>query len=260
MIRRLNYTGRRRIPRENIRVAIYRNGDIEEFEAAVRCAGLGLPDDAKVFVEAYHKSDWMRFDYGTVARPSVPRDRRLTAFYQGARVLFRVKVVAVGDESGKILAEADRILPLSPDEERDRDPLLPVRVVDGMESEIWRLAWDGGPVLELNRNEPDIKRLLTADPRFKWLILPEVLRAVLTHVVQEEMDADEEPFDGTGRRWLEFAQSIYGEPPPQPGDREDLEVVEAWVGEVVAAFCRRHRAMDHWRIALRPQDDLFSRL
>ena len=258
MIRRLNYTGRRRIPRENIRIAIYRNGDMEEFDAAVRSVGLGLPDAARLFVEAYHKSDWMRFDYGTVGQQVIPRDRRLTAFYQGARILFRVKVVAVGDDGGKILAEADRILPLAVDDDRDRDPLLPVRVVGGMDAEIWRLTWEGGPVLELNRNEPEIKRLLTTDPRFKWLVLPEILRAVLTRVLLEEMDAEDESFDGAGKRWLEFAMSLHPEPPPSAEDR-DAETVEHWVNDAVAAFCRRHSTLNNWRVALRPEDDLFSR-
>ena len=257
MIRRINYTGRRRIPREAIRIAIYRNGDDEEFEAVVRCAGLDLPDTARVFVEAYHKSDWMRFDYGTVGQPRVPADRRLSAFYQGARILFRVKVVSVGTDRGRILAEADRIVPLAPDSDRDRDPLLPVRVVGGMGDRIWRVTWSGGPVLELNRDEPQIKHLLTAESRFKWLILPEVLRAVLVRVLLEEQDEDDESGENAGKRWVEFGQALYAEP-PKAGDR-DVELIENWADEVVAAFCRRHRAFDNWRLSLRPQDDMFGR-
>ena len=260
MIRRLNYTGRRRIPRENIRIAIYRNGDTEEFDARVSCAGLGLPDSACVFVEAYHKSDWMRFDFGTVGQLVMPRDRRLTAFYRGARVLFRVKAVATNGESGKILAEADRIIPLSPDSERDRDPLLPVRVVEGLGCQIWRLTWESGPVLELNRQEPEVKRLLTSDSRFKWLVLPQVLRAVLIRVLAEEVDEEEDAGGGgEGQRWLDFALSLYPVAPPKPEDR-DRELIENWVDDVVAAFCARNNVMESWRWALRPEEDLFSRI
>lgn len=260
MIRRLNYTGRRRIPRENIRIAIYRNGEIEEFDARVSCGGLGLPESALVFVEAYHKSDWMRFDFGTVGQVTIPRDRRLTSFYRGARVLFRVKAVATDGESGRIIAEADRIVPLSPDSDRDRDPLLPVRVVDGLGNQIWRLVWEGGPVLELNRQEPEVKRLLTSDPRFKWLILPQVLRAVLIRVLAEEVDEEDEGgAGGEGQRWLDFALSLYPVEPPKPDDR-DMELIENWVDDVVAAFCSRNNVMENWRWSLRPQEDLFSRI
>lgn len=260
MIRRLNYTGRRRIPRENIRIAIYRNGDTEEFDARVSCDGLCLPDSAFLLVEAYHKSDWMRFDFGTVGQVVIPRDRRLTAFYRGARVLFRVKAVAADVESGKILAEADRIVPLSPDSDRDRDPLLPVRVVDGLGSQIWRLIWESGPVLELNRQEPEVKRLLTSDPRFKWLILPQVLRSILIRVLVEEMDEDEDAQGGgEGQRWIDFAHSLHPVEPPKPDDR-DMELIENWVDDVVAAFCGRNNVMQNWRWSLRPEEDLFNRI
>jgi hypothetical protein len=259
MIRRLNYTGRKRIPRENIRIGVFRAGEVDEFDAVVRCDGLHLPASARVFVEAYHKSDWMRFDYGTVADPTIPRDRRLTSFYRGARVLFRVKVVSAGKDSGKILAEADRIQPVGPDSDRESDPLLPVRVVDGMEEQIWRVAWDNGPILELNRREPEIKRLIVSDARFRWLILPHVLRTVLLRVLADESDADDDPLgDGIEKRWMEFALSLHPLPPPRPGDR-DPELVGNWVDDVVAAFCRRHRVLDDWRWALKPQDDLFGR-
>lgn len=42
MIRRLNYTGRRKIPRENIHIALFRNNGVDEFDAVIRL----LPDDA----------------------------------------------------------------------------------------------------------------------------------------------------------------------------------------------------------------------
>jgi hypothetical protein len=258
MIRRLNYTGRRKIPRENIRIALFRNNGVDEFDAVITTAGLDLPDSARVFVEAHHKSDWMRFDFGTVAVPAIPSDRRLTIFYEGARILFRVKVVSAGEDSGKILAEVDRLTPISASDDRDREPLLPVRLVGNLEHQIWRVTWNGGPVLELNKNEPECKHLLTADSRFKWLILPEVLRTVLARVLAEEMDEESEPGEGgPGQRWLDFAASVYPEPPPA-AEARDEEIIDRWVDEVVAAFCRRHRAFDHWRSAIHPNDDLFT--
>lgn len=258
MIRRLNYTGRRKIPRENIHITLFRNSGVEEFDAVIRTGDLDLPGTARVFVEAHHKSDWMRFDFGTIAAPAMPADRRLTIFYEGARILFRVKVVSAGEDSGKILAEVDRLTPLSPDNDRDREPLLPVRLVGNLGDQVWRVTWNGGPVLELNKHEPECKHLLTVDSRFKWLVLPEVLRSILTRVLTDEMDEEGEPGEGgPGQRWLDFAASVYSEQPPESQER-DAEIIEKWVDEVVSAFCRRHRAFDHWRTAIHPGDDLFS--
>src|SRR5207249_11434713 len=114
-------------------------------------------------------------------------------------------VVSAGQESGKILAEADRLVPISHDDDRSREPLLPVRVVGGLADRIWRVAWESGPVLELNKAEPEVKHLLTADAHFKWLVLPEVLRSILPRILLEELDAEHEPGESSlGRRWLDF--------------------------------------------------------
>lgn len=254
MIRRLNYTGRRKIPREFIRISLYRNGSVSEFDAFIRTEKLDLPLTARVFVEAYHKSDWMRFYFGTVGEPTIPQDRRLTNFYDGARILFRVKFVSTGGDTGKILAEADRLTPLSADDDSERDPLLPERTVGGMGEQLWRVSWsDGWPVLELNKGEPEIKHLLTADPRFKWLVLPEVLRTILARILTEEMDEEEDSGETASKRWLDFAESLYPQPPPKAADR-DADLIEDWVNEVVSAFCRRHNALGHWRASVRPED------
>lgn len=258
MIRRLNYTGRRKLSRDRIHISLFRSADGEEFDAIIKLGDLDLPPTARVFVEAYHKSDWMRFAYGTVGAPAIPPERRLTAFYSGARVLFRIKVVSTGEESGKILAEVDRLSPVCADDDRTREPLLPVRVVGNLGDQVWRLAWNGGPVLELNGTEPECKHLLTGDSRFKWLVLPEVLRSVLMRLLVEGMDEQDEPGeDSVAARWVKFADSLHPEPPPA-ADGRDTETAAAWVDDVVAAFCRRHRAFAHWRAAVRPGDDLFA--
>src|ERR1700723_2623745 len=109
MIRRLNYTGRKKIPNARFHIAILSTPGGREFEATLRLEATGLPADALIFIEAYHKSDYMRFDFGTVGSLRPPADRRLSVFYDGARLLFRIKVVSVGEAGGQIIAEADQI-------------------------------------------------------------------------------------------------------------------------------------------------------
>lgn len=257
MIRRLNYTGRKNIPRTKFHITVLNTPGGREFEATLRLADTGLPADALVFIEAYHKSDYMRFDFGTVGSLRPPADRRLSVFYDGARLLFRIKVVSVGETGGRIIAEADQIKPVSADDTRYKDPLLPVRTVGGMEDQIWRLSWSAGPVLELNNKEPEIKALLTADPRFKTLILPQAFRSVLIRILMEGMDGDTETEEGRiAARWLEFADSLYSGLPPDVSDR-DFAAVEAWAEAVVAAFCRRNRVLETWQNSLQvKQEDL----
>jgi hypothetical protein len=78
-IRRLNYTKRKRIAQAHARVAlIQRKNPPSEFEVNLALESYSLPAEARVFVEAYRQTTWMRFDYGTVApisRPQVDRIR-----------------------------------------------------------------------------------------------------------------------------------------------------------------------------------------
>jgi hypothetical protein len=163
--------------------------------------------------------------------------------------------VNVGDASGQIIAEADQVKPKSPDDTKNRDPLLPVRTVGNMEDQIWRLSWSAGPVLELNNKEPEIKALITADARFKTLVLPQVLRSVLIRILSEDMDGDTETEEGrVATRWLEFAENLYPSTPPQAGER-DYTGIESWADAVVSAFCRRNRVLETWQNSLQAKQE-----
>jgi hypothetical protein len=252
MIRRFNYTGRRKLPRENINLRLNRNGSAMTFDAELsKFDGLGLPGSAQIFVEAYHQAAYMRFDFGTVAQPQIPLDRQLSAFYDGSPVNFRVKVIDTSTETGCILAVADRLHPLRDDSDIKCDPLIPVRMVGGMGQEIWRVVWDAtGPVLELNQEQAGIKETILKKHIFRSIVLPEVLRTVLTRILVDEMDLDEE-YAERAKLWLKFVSGFHNE--TEPDDRE-FPTVDAWVNRAVRSFCSKHRFFDAWRAAQLPQD------
>jgi len=254
MIRRFNYTGRRKLPRENINLRLIRNGSAMTFSAEINgFESLDLPGSAQVFVEAYHQATYMRFDFGTIAQLQIPPDRQLTAFYDGSPVNFRVKVVEASGEAGRILAVADHLNPVREDDDSKRDPLIPVRMVGGMGQEIWRVVWDAtGPVLELNQEQAGIKETILQKHIFRSMVLPEVLRTVLTRILMDEMDKDEENAD-RAKLWLKFVATIHDE--AEPDDRES-PTVDNWVNRVVQSFCSRHRFFDAWRTAQQPQENI----
>ena len=69
MKRRVNFTGRKRIPRRDVSVSLMERDGPRSFDATLRLDGSGLPKDAMVYVEAYHKTDYMRYPFGTVGSP-----------------------------------------------------------------------------------------------------------------------------------------------------------------------------------------------
>lgn len=252
MIRRFNYTGRRKLPATDIGFRLLRSGPVMTFDAQLtNFDSLGLPPSAQIYVEAFHQQTYMRFDFGTVAQIQIPADRRLNDFYDGSPVNFRVKIVDNIREVGRILAEADGIRPIRDDDEAQPDSILPVRMVGGMGQEIWRLVWAAdGPALELNQEQAGVKEILLRKHIFRSIILPEVLRSVLTRILVEGMDQDDENADNS-KLWLKFIASFHDE--ELPGERE-VAIVDEWVNRVVQSFCARHQFFDAWKAAQQPAD------
>src|SRR4051812_26575624 len=97
-IKRMNFTSRKRLTRDAANVVIHPAPDPAApatFDVDFDLTPL-RPDanDARIFVEAYHQTTRMRFDYGTVAAPLAPPParRRLVEFSDWRDVRFRIKV------------------------------------------------------------------------------------------------------------------------------------------------------------------------
>ncbi|HOW17479.1 MAG TPA: hypothetical protein PLC79_00465 [Phycisphaerae bacterium] len=251
MIRRLNYTGRRRIRRDDIGIRIRSDGDgVPSVDATLLLAGYRLPADARVFIEAYRQTAWQRLDYGTVGEIRPPTDRRLIAFGSAEGVLFRVKVVEVpgaagGNRPARILEHAESIRPRVA-EEHERPSLLPIDPGD-FRDEVWRLEFDesGPPVLKVSRHLVPDWRSLPGTREFMTLALPEILRSILKHIVLVEKHTDLDDVENWRTQWLRFAAGLPGAAgaPPRPGDGD----VEQWIDDAVAAFCRKAQIAGRFR-------------
>jgi hypothetical protein len=237
MKRRFNYTGRKRILEKNISIVLQRNdhGAIESFKATINLAQLELPETAKVFVEAYYRTEQKRYDFGTVGGVKSPDDTSLSDLAYTENLRFRVLVV---DASGKILASANKVKPVGELEES----ILPVDYVD-LGKQIWRIVYEAdedGPVLQLNRKIPQIETL-SHSPEFIFHVYPAVLREVLMHMIFiDTITNQEEPDTLWQEKWLKFSTETLGEAPPKlykTSPDFDSDIAEAWVNDVVEEFC-----------------------
>jgi len=250
MIRRLNFTGRRKIPRSRVTIRLEPEaGGPPVFRAEYDLHGLGFPGEASVFVEAYNALSYMRFAFGTVARRADPPSTRLDEVTRRPLPRFRLKVVDRRKRAGLLLGVADQILPLRPDEDESRrQPLLPVHFTD-LGDRVWRLDLDDWPVLELNSRIEVIREVARSDEAFLALVYPEVVRRILRRAVITERQTDPE-FDDSDwtTLWLRYACTLPEISPP-PADASTAEA-EAWVEEAVEAFCRARRVRTRYEAAL----------
>lgn len=251
-IRSLNYTGRRRLTRNEAHIGLREEPDGRiTFDADIQFkGGHALPPDAQVFVEAYRGSSatWMRFAFGTVGKFQPPRDRRLTEFDSPEGILFRVKVTSFSGQHGLLLAEADKINPRAPEEQDTRESLLPVRSDPNLEDLIFRLDFSDKPVLLVNSKLGGDKYDVVKDKTFMALVLPSALEAILVHILLIDKHREASGFNDEiidwHTHWLHFARALVGS--VDPPDIDDEDAVYDWIGNVVSAFCRKHRMLDRF--------------
>jgi hypothetical protein len=258
MIKRVNFTGRRRIPRERVQIEI-EAGPPPVVSGTFHLADLDFPESAAVVLEAMCAGSPIvdRIECGEVGRLRPPRHRRLDRL-GGRQVFFTLKVVDRSERYGRILGLAENVRPAGV--ERDGRPLegiLPIEVAE-LGQQVWRLEFREHHVfLLLNGDVPDIARRVRSDAALYALILPEALRHVLGRALAEGGDLEDEHDDRWPALWLRFGRGLHpdGEPPPVGQERRDEW--EGWIEEVVQAFCERHAIKDAYRRAVdgRNEDD-----
>lgn len=238
MIRRLNYTGRVKISRTDLKLGTSDSGGALSFDADLRLADYELPAEAQVFVEAYRQTSWMRFPYGTVAAIQPPADRMLSAFDSADGIRFRVKITQPGNEH-VLLAVADRIQLALPDADAACESLLPVTPAE-LDNEIWRLDLEGSePELFVSNTAAPDWRQLAYSPIFISLVYPEVLRQVLKAILLEHKYRDFEDNTDWRSKWLRFARMLPGVDPDLPAAEAADDLVIQWVSDAVAAFAKK---------------------
>ena len=241
MIRRMNYTGRKRIARSRVTVRLLpAAGGGWAFDADFDLADYEFPHESSVFVEAYNATSYMRFAFGTVRAITAPTDTRLVEITAGPLPKFRVKVVDMRARFGLLLGVADKLIPLRPDEElARRQSLLPVEFRE-LGNRVWRLDLSDWPVLELNRRIADLGEVARSADSFAALVYPEVVRRILHEAVIElectDPGLDDDDWPGL---WLSYACSLPGVPEPPDGSDERARALQhEWIERAVDGFCR----------------------
>jgi hypothetical protein len=236
MIRKFNYTGRKKIKRNAIQIDLLRgeNGR-RRFNVRLRLDDPTLPGSARVYVEAYHRSGYQRFDFGTIDHRKIPPDRSLHRFSNSAVPLFRVKVVDKTTAHGRILAAVDKVRPESVDDVPMGNQSLLFVEFEELGNKIWQLDLDGDwPVLRLNRQVEGIALIAGSESKFLSLVYPEVYRQILTRILIHDEHNDPDCDDDWQSLWLKHACRLAGTSGPPLGPKS---VQAEWIEKAVDLFC-----------------------
>lgn len=262
MARRINFTNRQKITRQDVSIRVHANGQGLAFDAELaRLIEYKLDPQARVYVEAYRSAStaWDRWGFGRVGLISPPpiEQRSLDKFGGADGLLFRVKVSADGDALGKLLAEADAIRPLLPDDLDSHGTPLIKPEAGPLGHEPWRVRFDDDmPVLVINDKTPGWKELVM-EPRFRAIVAPAVMRQILTRILIIDRGSGISDDDDTKwcNRWIRFAEALPGvvESPGGVDNETLIETVEDWIDTSVSAFASRSGLFDRF-VEIRKQE------
>ena len=247
-VRRLNYTGRRRIAAGDVSVDLVTcDGADPQLRADLRLGGYGLPGDAHVFVEAYHQTVRVPFCFGTVDNLKAPDDLSIPEFRETPELArFRVRVTDLTNVRGLLLAEVSGISPRS-EEAGEAESLLEVKPAP-LGNVPFRVDFSGERVrLEINNKIPNWHSF-TDSLLFKSFAGPILIREILGRILHIENECDPDGPNWTNK-WLKLAITMPGSPgpPPEAEDRQTAEEksddIDEWVDDVVRSFCERQESL-----------------
>jgi len=239
MQRTFNYTGRSKVEKKQALFSFSeRNVGAPEFNVVFNFGASDFPENAAVYVEAYHKETRQRFAFGTIGNIQTPVNRCLDQIDLTGPTLFRVLIVDESGRHGMILASGKQFRTDTGDDEENRASILTVRQYP-MGQVPWRVYIEPGaaPELHLNSQIDNAIDKVKSDPEFQALILPAVLREVLAYYLWNDEDADGNEHCA---RWMAFA-SLFAEQNPDPNDPTDSL---QWIEEVVIGFSERFHLND----------------
>lgn len=245
MIRRFNYTGRQTIARQHVHITLHRaESDAFYFDTELELSSYRFPREAQVRIEAWRLNSVQRWTLGTVGEvATLSQSQRMLRDVQET-AQFRLAVVAV-DGSGLVYGLTGPIRPHKVDTYEDgvvAESLLHVHLTAGLGQEVWKVEFGEGdvPVLQVNQDIPGIAEVVASDERFRALVMPEVLRAILIRaVVLDRLDSDDDEPD-TWTEWISFASALLdgtdADGSAVPTSWSDRDDAIDWVESVVTRF------------------------
>lgn len=249
-MRRLNYTGRVKIKQSSVSLSIVPvKGQPLRLKGTIDLQEYGQwPPDAIVVLEARSSSNsvYERIRVGEANSSPLVIDHALGRFDGEHSPGFRVKVIDGRASRGKLLGRCDVRARSSLDDEPS-DSMLHVSV-EPLDGEIFRLRLeeDRHPVLVINQNLPDTSefsgKLLAKHPAFISLVMPQLMRTILTDiiVVRDHTDSDD---DGPEGKWLKFALQFNPEPIP---DKDELTRLREWIDIAVDHFAQANNVLSQF--------------
>lgn len=239
--RTINFVDRLSIPEQNVALRTEARGD----EIAVEVAAISLPlperkwknaavwPTAEVILKARCKVSDTYFEasLGTVIEVTGRSGMLLNAIMPGFTEISAIKFDLIVRSQSKMLLASLVSFNADNDKPFDRDNLLKTRIMP-LEEESIRLIWEEEePILLADK---DYAEQHLRSPFTRALVLPPVIREILTTAVERAEDGEGE---GWVDRWIQWAEGLNGMRPASGEEEESSQ----WVDGAVRKFANGYR-------------------
>ncbi|MDR0191007.1 hypothetical protein RCO22_18845 [Pseudomonas yamanorum] len=257
MSRHFNFTDRKKIDIDDVRVVLEERDKKILCHVDIRLGAHEFPPDSMVFIEAErgrafrHREKW-----GAVGIPttgwSSGADFDITDVGDPEGVRFRLLVVE--PVVCRLLAAAENVLATSSGEAMEpQQSLLPIRM-DNLSGGVWALDMDGGvPTLILDSGLGSKQELKSS--RILYAILPGVVRAILANLAHEYkgdlQDDDGLDVSDIPSVWLNLGERWAGE---NLSGCDTHAEIDRWAQLAANGFCKEKRLRDELAKAVRAED------
>ena len=166
MIRKFNYTGRKKISRDSVQITIYQNNGTKNFSIIIDSLEDVFPDSSEVYLEAYFKTLTKRFHLGKIGDLNEPTDSSLEEFRYNDVIFFRVKIVDERYTIGRIIGLADKIRPTNQKKiPKNKISILYVNYVSNLGQRLFSMDFDEEdlPILNVNKKLKNCSELIRSD-------------------------------------------------------------------------------------------------
>lgn len=244
MIRKYNYTKRKKITHDRIRITLLNTEPLSFTIDLINLDGLELNGDWKLYLEAYYNSSKLRYDCGTINNNEINTARSLEgigrSFNDDSNVLFRLLVV--DDDSKMIMAIAKKLRPNKFDSNSNKS-IFHVDWNQDLSQELYKVTFEQDyPVLMINSKVKNGRSLFESNPYLKMIILSTAVRIVALKIIETKDAIDEGSWQD---EWLSYIEKVLSVSCKEVRDGTTDEYLE-WVDLVVSKFCRKYRVLDRF--------------
>jgi hypothetical protein len=243
MIRKFNYTNRVKLKTDSFEINLNQTTSGKFFDAQLLLKPYSFPEYAKIYVEAYYKTNYMRFNFGTISNFVQPSNTLLSDFTNTDLIYFRIKIVDDTGKNGKILALTSGIEPkgIEPGQ-KNRKPIIKVNYSMDLGQRLYHLELDeieDLPILEINRKLDNASQLVKSDI-FISTIYTSVVFEIANEIVNSDSiyDENEESWQGY---WIKYFKQTLGIHTAHPIKTDENEQKKEWIEDILNSFCSKYK-------------------